>query len=387
MPNAALPNDSENWSVAGLTQLPPVDVALAALPGSDVLTEGTPAPEKPQMTLAQTENRAAASVPTLQGKRIMVRTFNHWLDQAGVATPLALPMLLESALDGLQGTRSPLFVEALGEAPLQASPGLAQLDLNSPQLYNLKLAQVGQKLPSLKLSAAVVAAASLPTSTLPQVDLPAVVVPAIAAPKTLTLPIPARKPSATQVTAPANATGDCARLSQAIAVQMSAARRFDWSGMVFPLAMQAPVTSGFGWRIHPISGDRRFHAGVDFGAPQGTPILAAVRGRVVAAEAMGGYGLTVIVENPHLRQRNLYAHMSAIAVRPGDWIEQGSLLGLVGSTGNSTGPHLHFEFQTQTSEGWVAIDPLAVAAQLAQRHRLAANVEERNSIALTRTRP
>ncbi|MDX2229939.1 MAG: M23 family metallopeptidase [Leptolyngbyaceae cyanobacterium bins.349] len=124
----------------------------------------------------------------------------------------------------------------------------------------------------------------------------------------------------------------------------------------FPLSVSAPVTSMFGWRIHPISGTPRFHRGIDFGAPMGTPIVAAKTGRVVAAEAMDGYGLTVIVQHGN-SQQTLYGHMSQMFVQPGQVVKKGELLGLVGSTGNSTGPHLHFEIHEMTTEGWVALDP------------------------------
>lgn len=125
---------------------------------------------------------------------------------------------------------------------------------------------------------------------------------------------------------------------------------------VFPLSIPAPITSMFGWRIHPISGSPRFHRGIDFGAPIGTPIVAAKAGRVQTAESMDGYGLTVIVQHGAAYQ-TLYAHMSQIFVQPGETVKKGQLLGLVGSTGNSTGPHLHFEVHEMTTEGWVALDP------------------------------
>lgn len=128
------------------------------------------------------------------------------------------------------------------------------------------------------------------------------------------------------------------------------------SGMIFPLAMGAPITSLFGWRVHPITGDSRFHAGTDLGAPAGTPILAAAKGQVETANWVGGYGLAVII-NHSSAQQTLYGHMSEIFVQPGQWVEPGTVLGLVGSTGNSTGPHLHFEVRHLTQNGWVAVDP------------------------------
>jgi murein DD-endopeptidase MepM/ murein hydrolase activator NlpD len=141
------------------------------------------------------------------------------------------------------------------------------------------------------------------------------------------------------------------------------AEQLDKLGMVFPLPIPASITSAFGWRIHPITGDRRFHEGIDFGAPYGTPVLAADAGQVVVADRMGGYGLAVVIENDQVSRRNLYAHLSNIAVQPGTRVEKGTVIGWVGSTGNSTGPHLHFEVQYLTSNGWAAIDPVAFAAR------------------------
>lgn len=127
-------------------------------------------------------------------------------------------------------------------------------------------------------------------------------------------------------------------------------------GMMFPLSVPSPITSLFGWRVHPITGDRRFHAGTDLGAAMGTPILAAATGQVEVADWVGGYGLTVIL-NHSFAQQTLYGHMSEIFVQPGQLVQQGTVIGRVGSTGNSTGPHLHFEVRHLTSQGWVATDP------------------------------
>ncbi len=131
--------------------------------------------------------------------------------------------------------------------------------------------------------------------------------------------------------------------------------------MIFPLAIPAPITSTFGWRTHPIFGGRRFHYGIDFGAPTGTPVLAALPGYVETSSYLDGYGLTVVIENQDVKQRNLYAHLSEIAVTPGTWVEQGTIIGWVGSTGNSTGPHLHFEVHQLGDQGWVAVDPMLVS--------------------------
>jgi hypothetical protein len=128
------------------------------------------------------------------------------------------------------------------------------------------------------------------------------------------------------------------------------------SSFMFPLTIPAAITSVFGWRIHPITGEYRFHAGTDLGAPQGTPVVAAATGQVVTADFVGGYGLTVILQHEKGTQESLYGHLSEIFVRPGDDVEQGTVIGRVGSTGNSTGPHLHFEWRHQTPNGWVAVD-------------------------------
>ncbi|MGI8426453.1 MAG: murein hydrolase activator EnvC family protein [Actinomycetota bacterium] len=102
------------------------------------------------------------------------------------------------------------------------------------------------------------------------------------------------------------------------------------------------VSSPFGYRIHPVFGDRRFHAGIDISAPSGQAISAAEAGTVVFAGLKGGYGNTVIVDNGNALA-TLYAHMSAIGVSTGQTVARGSRVGSVGCTGYCTGPHLHFE--------------------------------------------
>ncbi|AKG23913.1 M23 family metallopeptidase [Calothrix sp. 336/3] len=131
---------------------------------------------------------------------------------------------------------------------------------------------------------------------------------------------------------------------------------YSGSGLMYPLSVASPITSLFGWRTHPITGDRRFHAGIDIGAAMGTPVLAAYTGQVEIADWVGGYGMTVVL-NHNNAQQTLYGHMSAIFVQPGQWVEKGTVIGQVGSTGNSTGPHLHFEVRQLTPQGWVAVDP------------------------------
>ncbi len=137
-------------------------------------------------------------------------------------------------------------------------------------------------------------------------------------------------------------------------VNLQAAEQF-----IFPLAIPSPITSLFGFRIHPISGDQRFHAGTDIGAEQGTPVLAAQDGTVLTAEYSGGYGLMVVLEHKvkDAELQSRYAHLSDMLVEPGKTVKKGDVIGLVGSTGNSTGPHLHFEMLENTADGWVLVNP------------------------------
>ncbi|MDJ1179368.1 peptidoglycan DD-metalloendopeptidase family protein [Roseofilum sp. BLCC_M91] len=126
--------------------------------------------------------------------------------------------------------------------------------------------------------------------------------------------------------------------------------------LLYPLAIPAQITSHFGWRLHPIHGDWRLHSGTDMAAATGTHVLAALAGRVAIANFLGGYGLTVVLEHSNGSQETLYAHLSEVFVEPGEEVEQGTVIGSVGSTGHSTGPHLHFELRENTEDGWVAVD-------------------------------
>lgn len=127
--------------------------------------------------------------------------------------------------------------------------------------------------------------------------------------------------------------------------------------LIFPLSLPAPITSLFGWRSHPVLGYGRFHTGIDIGADEGTPVVASYSGQVSIADWLGGYGLTVVLDHQKKSQESLYAHLSELFVKPGEFVNQGDVIGRVGSTGLSTGPHLHFELRKLTSQGWVAIDP------------------------------
>ncbi len=111
---------------------------------------------------------------------------------------------------------------------------------------------------------------------------------------------------------------------------------------IWPLPGYSPG-SAYGWRMHPIYHEMRFHAGEDIGAPSGTPILAADSGiAAVYPDNGNGYGNYIMINHGGGRV-TLYAHMSAFAISNGASVSQGQVIGYVGSTGNSTGPHLHFE--------------------------------------------
>jgi murein DD-endopeptidase MepM/ murein hydrolase activator NlpD len=115
----------------------------------------------------------------------------------------------------------------------------------------------------------------------------------------------------------------------------------------------AAITSRFGPRTHPIFGDVRVHAGLDFRAATGTPVRAAGDGVVVWAGSRGGYGNCVIIDHGH-SLATLYGHLSSIALGTGRRVSKGQIIGRAGSTGYSTGPHLHFEVRNRG----VPVDPL-----------------------------
>ena len=127
--------------------------------------------------------------------------------------------------------------------------------------------------------------------------------------------------------------------------------------LLFPVVGDAFKSSGFGWRLHPILGSWLMHSGRDFAAPEGTPVVAALSGQVLSSGLAGGYGVAIELEHTQPLRRTLYGHLSEIYVRPGQPVRQGEVIGRVGSTGLSTGPHLHFELRTPLRAGWQAVDP------------------------------
>jgi len=113
------------------------------------------------------------------------------------------------------------------------------------------------------------------------------------------------------------------------------------------------IASGYGMRIHPIHKIPKFHAGMDFTAKVGTPIYATGDGRITFADySTNGYGLHVVLDHG-FDYETLYAHMSVVKVRNGQRVQRGDLLGFVGNSGLSSGPHLHYEVH----KGSEAVDP------------------------------
>lgn len=106
--------------------------------------------------------------------------------------------------------------------------------------------------------------------------------------------------------------------------------------------VEGRITSGYGWRIHPIFGTREFHTGIDIGAPWGTPIKAAAAGTVLFTGWMRGYGMLVILDHGN-GLSTTYSHLSSYSVHVGEHVERGEIIARIGSTGWSTGPHLFFE--------------------------------------------
>lgn len=120
--------------------------------------------------------------------------------------------------------------------------------------------------------------------------------------------------------------------------------------MIWPV--KGVITSPFGYRMHPIYGRQILHSGIDIGVDYGTPVKAALGGVVLEADWMSGYGNTVVIDHGK-GLMTLYGHNQKLAVKQGDQVKQGDIIAYAGSTGNSTGPHVHFEIRVNGE----AVDP------------------------------
>lgn len=114
-----------------------------------------------------------------------------------------------------------------------------------------------------------------------------------------------------------------------------------------------PITSPYGYRVHPIFGTTIYHSGIDIGVDYGTPIHSADSGTVIYAGWISGYGNAVIIDHGNGMQ-TLYGHNQSLNVSEGQSVSKGQVIAFAGSTGNSTGPHCHFEVQVNGS----AVDPM-----------------------------
>ena len=138
------------------------------------------------------------------------------------------------------------------------------------------------------------------------------------------------------------------QIQKLIAAAASSQPQLSFTGFACPLKSYSRISSEYGWRKNPVSGVNKLHAGIDLAAGGGTPIYAAASGYVqVAGWSSGGYGNYVIIYHGKMSDGNqystLYGHMRSVATSAGKYVQQGEVIGYVGSTGNSTGNHLHLE--------------------------------------------
>ena len=138
------------------------------------------------------------------------------------------------------------------------------------------------------------------------------------------------------------------QIQKMIAAAAASKPTLSFTGFICPLKSYSRISSEYGWRKNPVTGVNKLHAGTDFAAPGGTPIYAAASGYVqVAGWSSGGYGNYVIIYHVKMSDGNqystLYGHMRSVATSAGKYVQQGEIIGYVGSTGNSTGNHLHLE--------------------------------------------
>ena len=138
------------------------------------------------------------------------------------------------------------------------------------------------------------------------------------------------------------------QIQKMIAAAAASKPTLSFTGFICPLKSYSRISSEYGWRKNPVTGVNKLHAGTDFAAPGGTPIYAAASGYVqVAGWSSGGYGNYVIIYHGKMsdgqQYSTLYGHMRSVATSAGKYVQQGEIIGYVGSTGNSTGNHLHLE--------------------------------------------
>lgn len=136
---------------------------------------------------------------------------------------------------------------------------------------------------------------------------------------------------------------------------------FSFTASTCGFAADLPISSKFGWRIHPISNEWKFHSGLDLAYDYNTEIPALFDGIVVFAAEKGGYGQMIYLYHPTIDAYTAYAHCSRLLASQGEEIKAGKTIALVGSSGNSTGPHVHIEYLTKDENGtWQYSDPLAL---------------------------
>lgn len=244
------------------------------------------------------------------------------------------------ALEALAQRRQAAFASARHQQSADAAR-YGQLQAESDRIGALILAE--QQRAAAARAAAAAAAAELARRQAAQEEAAAAAVAARDAatrPSTATAgatgggaPVAAAAP-ATAAAATASTTGEA--LATAPAELATPGR----GGLIWPTP--GPLTSGFGYRVDPVTGKRQLHAGIDIGAPIGQPIVAAAAGTVVYAGEETGYGNYTCIDHGG-GLATCYAHQSAILVTVGQVVAQGEAIGRVGSTGYSTGPHLHFE--------------------------------------------
>lgn len=153
-----------------------------------------------------------------------------------------------------------------------------------------------------------------------------------------------------------------ASLDQVHARWADEGKRLQQLPAALPIVGDFYMSSGFGARPDPLTGQRSLHEGVDFVAPIGTPVRASGAGRVRRSEPAGDHGQLVEIEHAE-GYRSRYAHLKARLVQPGDWVERGQVVGLLGNTGRTTGAHLHYEIEHQGK----LLDPNRALAPLAWR--------------------